>query len=235
MALHRKWDALLAIKPDIAIISETANPDILHHRGLQKFDDKACIWMGKNPNKGLGVFAFNGFGLSLHKPFYPYLNYILPVHVSGPVHFNLLAVWAQNASAGITRKHQMGPLRRGMGKYDAFLRNSPSVIAGDLNNNKFWDKKGWRCNHMTMVEIAAKQGLHSVYHATREEEHGAEREPTHYWRDRIKDGPTYHIDYIFASDPILSHTRTLSVGTFEDWCGNKLSDHVPLIWDVNES
>ena len=233
MALHRKWDELLSLKPDVAIISETANTDILHHRGLDEFDARTSAWMGKNPNKGLGVFTFNEFEITRHEPFYPYLNYVLPVHVTGRFDFNLLAVWAQNASAGITRKHQLGPLRRGMRKYDTFLRMGPSVIAGDLNNNQYWDKKGWRSNHMTMVEIAVEQGMHSAYHLSRGESHGAEREPTHYWRDRTKDGPTYHLDYIFASEPMISKMNSLEVGTFENWCGTKLSDHVPVILDCD--
>ena len=41
-------------------------------------------------------------------------RYIAPVRISGPTEVNLLAVWAQNASAGVHRKHQLGPLRRGL-------------------------------------------------------------------------------------------------------------------------
>ena len=43
---------------------------------------------------------------------------------------------------------------------------------------------------------------------------------TLYWRDRKKDGPTYHIDYIFLPTQWLGRVRDLSVGTYEDWCGS---------------
>ena len=72
------------------------------------------------------------------------------------------------------------------------------MIAGDLNSNTIWDKPGWRINHSTKVRILEESfGLVSAYHAVRGEAHGQESEPTLYWRDRTKDGPTYHIDYVF--------------------------------------
>src|SRR5260370_18324 len=71
------------------------------------------------------------------------------------------------------------------------------------------------------------------YHAVRGEAHGAESEPTLYWRDRTKDGPTYHIDYIFVPSLWIGKVRELSIGTFETWCGSGLSDHVPVVVDVD--
>ncbi len=232
MALHRKMDALMALRPDVAVISECANRARLEECGVQGLTDENFVWMGKNKHKGLAVFAFNNHSLRRADPFHPTLNYILPVHVTGAAQFNLLAAWAQNASAGITRKHQLGPLRRGIKKYDAFLRNAPSFVAGDLNNNKIWDKPGWRANHMTKVGLLEKLGLVSAYHHVTGETEGAEQTPTHYWRNRTKDGPTYHLDYIFMPH-VQTHAITdFTVGTFENWVGNKLSDHVPVTVEI---
>ena len=50
--------------------------------------------------------------------------------------------------------------------------------------------------------------------------------------DRTKEGPTYHIDYIFGSQDVVASARSFEVGTFEDWVGNKLSDHVPLVLEI---
>lgn len=228
MALPRKFEALLSLRPDIAIISECANPDILTEKGIPDLTDKTCQWMGRNANKGLGVFAFNGFSLRRADPFFPTLRYMLPVHVSGPRSFNLLAAWAQNASGGATRKHQLGPLRRAITKYRDFLSAEHAFVAGDLNNNAIWDRPGWRINHMTKVEKLRELGLVSAYHAAHDEEHGKETTPTHYWRNRTKDGPTYHLDYIFMPERDLHRMRSCEVGSFEDWCGTKLSDHAPI-------
>ena len=108
-------------------------------------------------------------------------------------------------------------------------------MAGDLNNNVFWDKPGWAMNHKIAVTSLARRGLVSAYHTVRQEKQGAESQPTLYWRDRKKDGPTYHIDYIFLPKAWAGRIRAMTVGSFEDWCGNGLSDHVPLTLDVRNT
>ena len=44
---------------------------------------------------------------------------------------------------------------------------------------------------------------------------GGESVPTLYWRDRKKDGPCYHIDYIFLNAPMLAHVSELAVGSYD--------------------
>ncbi len=232
MALHRKMDALLRLRPDIAVVSECAHPEMLQKRGLAPLADNTCLWMGDNHNKGLGVFAFNGYRLVPHVPVHQTLHHILPVTIAGPTKVSLLAVWAQNASAGITRKRQQGPLRRALTKYRDFLTEAPCVVGGDWNSNAIWDKPGWQINHMTKVRLLDKLDLVSVYHALFDEAHGQETIPTHYWRDRTRDGPTYHIDYAFVPRTWIAALADFQIGSFDDWIGNGLSDHVPLAFDV---
>jgi len=235
MALHRKADALLRLKPDIAIVSECAQPDVMCSRAPVDWLEADPVWIGNNPNKGLGVFTFNGYSAALDDSYYHTLKYIAPVRITGPASFNLLAVWAQNASGGNTRKHQAGPLRRALTKNGDFLSGGDTVIAGDLNNNILWDRPGWRINHQTVVDKLEDLGIVSAYHAITGEAQGRESIPTHYWRDRKKDGPTYHIDYIFLPEAWLGTVSRFDVGTFEDWCGSGLSDHVALVVDVDMS
>lgn len=232
MALHRKVDALLALRPDVAVISECAEPERLRKLSKSIWIESEPVWIGASAVKGLGVFAFNDYRAELHEEFSPTLRYIAPVRITGPVCFHLLAVWAQNASAGSTRKRQSGPLRRALTRYRRFLSTAPVVIGGDWNGNAIWDKPGWRMNHMTKVAILRDMGLISAYHEVMGEQHGRETIPTHYWRDRRKDGPTYHIDYVFVPGGWYNSASLCSVGSFEDWCGNGLSDHVPLVVDV---
>ena len=232
MALHRKAAALASLRPDVAVVSECAAPDRIEARGGLPGLSDVPLWFGRNPNKGLGVFAFNGHRLRLAEPFFPTLRYIAPVEVEGPDPFRLLAVWAQNASGGLTRKHQSGPLRRGLTKYRGFLEGERVFVAGDLNNNVFWDRPGWRINHAKAVEGLARVGLTSAYHALRGEAQGEESVPTIYWRDRTVDGPTYHIDYIFLPRALLPRVTGFEIGSYAPWCGSGLSDHVPLVLDV---
>ena len=233
MALHRKFGAVLRLQPDIAIICECAEPKRMTAIAGSYGLSAEPVWIGDNLNKGLAVFAFNDYAAELADPFYPTLRHVAPVRVTGPVECNLLAVWAQNASAGSIRKHQLGPLRRAITKYKVFLSERPSIVAGDFNNNVIWHRTGWRINHLNAVGALEKFGLISAYHQLRGEEQGSESAATLYWRDRKKDGPTYHIDYIFLPTQWLGRVQDLSVGTYEDWCGSGLSDHVPLVIDID--
>lgn len=232
MALHRKFDALLSLEPDIAVVSECADPERLEARGLDCGAGRP-LWIGDNPNKGLAVFAFNGYGLRLANDYQATLRWIAPVHVDGPCRFNLLAVWAQNLSGGVSRKRQSGPLRRALSRYEDMLTDGPAFLAGDLNNNVIWDRPGWRINHAVAVEKLAALGLVSAYHERTGEPQGGETMPTIYWRDRTKDGPTYHLDYIFMPRGHLGNVRDFRVGSFEEWCGARLSDHVPVVLDID--
>lgn len=232
MALHRKEEALLSLRPDVAVISECAEPDRLRRLTRLNWIENDPVWIGRQATKGLAVFTFNGYQARLCESYLPNLRYIAPVRISGPSTFNLLAVWAQNASGGTIRKHQLGPLRRGLARYRCFLEDGPSVLAGDFNNNAIWDKPGWRINHRTMVDMLSKRGLVSAYHEMRGEAHGQESVPTIYWRDRTRDGPTYHIDYIFLPRTWLDMVGSFEVGDYDDWCGNGLSDHVPMAIDI---
>ena len=232
MALHRKLDALRFLKPDVAVICECAEPErLLQKSGLSEAETNV-VWVGANPNKGLAVLAFNGFSVALAEEYDPSLRFIAPVKVMGPVAFNLLAVWAQNFSDGVTRKDQAGPLRLALDRYREFLTSCPSIAAGDFNNSVFWDRPGWPINHSDAVDILGGYGLVSAYHEARDERQGEESAPTIFWRDRKKDGLTYHIDYIFLPRTWSRRIREMKVGAFEDWCGSGLSDHVPLVVDV---
>jgi exodeoxyribonuclease-3 len=231
MALHQKYPALMSLKPDIAVISECANWEILAAKAPE-FQPTDVIWIGKNPNKGLGVFAFNDFRLRLASGYDPNLSLIAPVHVTGSHDLNLLAVWAEITAKSYEEMGRVGPLRAALQRYADFLSGIDCVVAGDLNNNVFWDRPNKPRNHQRAVDDLAQHGLVSAYHTDRNVMQGAEAEPTIYWRDRLKDGPTYHLDYIFIPEWWAENLVEMSVGTFEDWCGNKLSDHVPLAVEI---
>ena len=233
MALHRKLEALRSLEPDVAVVSECARPDIVVERAGLASLGADSVWIGANDHKGLAALGFNGYRVALDERYKASHRYVAPVRVSGRRRFNLLAVWAQNFSAGITRKRQPGPLRLALRRYRGFLTEVPSVVAGDFNNNLIWDKPGWLMNFSHTVDVLAALGLNSVYHHVTGEAFGEERAPTIYWRDRTKDGPTYHIDYVFAPHQWLRKVRNIEVGCFEDWCGSRLSDHVPLTVDLD--
>ena len=232
MALHRKFDALLSLRPDLAIISECAEPERLKQRLDLAGLSSDPVWVGRSAHKGLAVFGFNGHRVTLASEHRRSLKHIAPVRVDGAARFNLLAVWAQNFSDGIRRKRQPGPLRLALRHYREFLAEGPTVVAGDFNNSVYWDRPGWLINQAWAVGALDELGLTSAYHAFHREAQGKESAPTLYWRDRKKDGPTYHIDYIFLPQAWIAGMTAVAVGSFEQWCQPGLSDHVPLVADV---
>ena len=130
-------------------------------------------------------------------------------------------------------KDGRGPLSRALSAYRAFINERPTVIAGDFNNNVIWDRPAKVNNHGTNVSELAALGLQSAYHCAKAIEQGCEREPTLYWRNRKSDGPRYHIDYCFVPESWTKAISAVTICPFEDWVGAKLSDHVPLVVDVN--
>src|SRR5262245_22011830 len=182
MALHRKLAALLALKPDIAVLPECAAPERLAERQGASMLGCEPVWIGANRDKGLAVFAFNDYRARLAEDLYRQsLRFIAPVRIEGPISFNLLAVWAPNFSDGIRRKRQPGPLRLALTRdYRTFLGDGPAIVAGDFNNNIFWDRPGYLINHAHTVTLLETYGLVSAYHHARGEAQGAETEPTLY-------------------------------------------------------
>ena len=85
-------------------------------------------------------------------------------------------------------------------------------------------------NHANEIRALARLGLVSAYHVSRGVEAGNELEPTFYWRRRAVDG--YHIDYVFMPEEWSACAFDLTVGPYEEWIGPGLSDHVPLVLEI---
>ncbi len=231
--LHRKLEALRGLVPDIAIIPECGSLEILQTKapGLAP---TSALWIGDNPNKGLGVFSFGPHRLVRDHAYDPSIQYALPVRVEEPgrVVFHLLAVWAHHGLAGRTMA-TLGPTLRALAAYEPFLCATPSIVAGDFNNHVRWDKAGKAWNHANTVATIERLGFVSAYHVFQGLAQGEERHPTFYWRTRSIDGPTYHIDYVFMPRASVRHLQSVEVGTRAEWIATGLSDHAPVIVDLD--
>ena len=228
-AFHNKIDRLLALQPDVAVISECAAPEVLARKCRLPEFSAPPLWHGDNPNWGVGVFFFNGWAGRRHQQFDRNLKLLLPVEVTKPRRFNLLAVWAPTGLL----KAEPGPVREATEIYREFLTEEDAVIAGDFNNNVNFDKPGFAANFRNVVNILDGYGLASAYHAQTGEAQGEESAPTFYLFGK-KDRP-HHIDYIFVPRAWTERAFDLQVGRYDDWVapgtgmnGKSLSDHVPL-------
>src|ERR1700730_17995648 len=114
---HRKLEVLSALAPDVAVVAECASLDILAHKAPD-FAPRSSVWVGNNPQKGLGVFSFGSYRLVREdaEAGNPSITFALPVSVTGPSAFHLLAVWAHHGLAG-RHKAEPGPTLRALAAY----------------------------------------------------------------------------------------------------------------------
>ena len=205
--------ALEKLHPDIAVIQEIAEP---------KEQNNQCCWTYDTwAPKGVAVCTFNGWTVTpvAKNPAVP--GIFLPVKIDGPVTFNLMAVWTMSKGKYIES------LKPALEEYKDFLLPGNSVILGDFNSNKIWNKIHKTFNHTDTVEKLRDGFDHiSAYHNFFNENQGAERTPT-FFEQRNQQKP-YHIDYCFV--PKSWHIENVEVGTFDEWSG--VSDHCPLIVDL---
>jgi len=81
----KKLSLLARLQPTISIIQECPRP---------LDDNVSTLWFGDNPRQGIAVIASPGYHVSpVQASDVP--RYTVPIQVTGPVSFLLLAVWSQ--------------------------------------------------------------------------------------------------------------------------------------------
>ncbi len=220
MSLHTKWDYLLSLHPDVAIIAECAEPRILWSK--RKTEPECAVqWIGENPNKGLGVFAFPGYSLERDESYDVRFKYFLPINISGHADCSLLAVWAFNGRTNGPTTSYGAETMSALDYYQNFMNTQNSVIAGDFNDSVVWDHHNKVCNFSAIASRLERTGLTSAYHKFMGVPFGSEPDKTLFFRK----GPLeYHIDYCFL--PRQWNLNEVSVGMRQQWIG--ISDHAPL-------
>ncbi len=149
-ALARKFDALLSLRPDVAVLSEVACPTELQVK-VRQVRELPVVWIGDNPHKGLAVISSTGGELVLDASCRSTNQYIAPVHVNGKMPFRLLAVWDHNdREEGLNRRP--GPLLRALDDSVGFCQPNDFVVAGDFNNHPQCDKPNGPNNIMKINE-----------------------------------------------------------------------------------
>lgn len=216
-AYLRKVPLLDALSPDIAVIQECARPTV---------ESETCLWFGDNPRQGLAIQAMPPYRLERLPILRRVPKYVVPVAVSGPVAFTVLAVWAKGQQdypyvEAVFKAAQM---------YRRLIKAAPTVLLGDLNSNVFWDASHPReRNHTALVALLARLGLVSAYHAFHGEAQGQESRPTYYFQWK-RERP-YHIDYCFLPKAWAQSVHRVEIGEYEAWRPH--SDHRPLLVEIS--
>lgn len=210
-----RFAELTPLCPDIVVLQECS--------GSRELNSDNYLWFGDNSKKGLAVFSQNGFTVSLGPHAQSVPHSVFPLTVSGPIGFNLLAVWS------LCDPTYARAINCGLDAYACFIKSGPTVIAGDFNTHPLLDARQRGCNHSTLVErLGSEFGLVSAYHAFRTP--GSPEEATLYYK--WKQNAPFHIDYCFIPRDWLGSLREVSIGSYEDWQGK--SDHRPLLVDLAE-
>lgn len=215
MAYRKKAELISKYKPDLVVVPEC---EYLGERTSKN------LWFGDNAKKGIGIFSYSDFDLELHEEYDLVFRYVIPIRVTGPLEFNLFAVWAMNDIQDVRRRY-IGQVYSAIQFYKNLLK-FPSIIVSDFNWNAIWDRNPDYplCGNLSdVVDSLSRLGIRSAYHEFLNEKFGEETAPT-FFMHHSKDKP-HHIDYCFASTEF--DISSVEVGTFNDWI--KRSDHIPLI------
>ena len=223
MAFRKKAEFILNEKPDILIVPECEHLDKLKYKNEIQLPTDS-LWFGNNLNKGLGIFSYGKFQFQLLDVHNPEIKTIIPILVTGgESNFILFAIWANNTKD--KNNQYIEQVWKAINHYDEILNNELSILTGDFNSNKIWDRKHRVGNHSAVVNKLETKSIFSIYHRHYDEEQGKETKPTFYLQRNIN--KPYHIDYCFASEKLIEKIKEIEVGTFESWI--EYSDHSPLI------
>ena len=218
----RKADALLALRPDVALVQECGQVADLGEGELVR-----VAWTGGWDPKGLAVYARPELEASVDPSHDPALRWFLPIRLAGPIPMAMLAVWAMHDPHAAEPSPKLRMLRA-LDAYAAFLGSGDALIIGDFNNNDRWDTPAAPTFRRIRERLAAV-GLTSLYHERTGEVHGAESVGSLFWkRDAAQ---PYLIDHCFLPRTWLPRVREFSVGTAADWL--RLSDHAPLVVELD--
>jgi exonuclease III len=222
-ALRRKTRYLDALGADVLIVQECEDPAQYGGESLNWAGDYQ--WCGDIRSKGIGIFSRLGqpvrrldWHTDPHKLF-------LPVGIGDDL--EIVGVWTQNSKPAANAYIM---------QFWNFLHanrdrlSAKTLLCGDFNSNTIWDKPLRIGNHSTCVDELAAIGLVSLYHLSRNEQQGAESEPTFYlYRQTAR---SFHIDFVFAhADRVAPGNFSLEVGSPGDWL--TASDHMPMMADLH--
>ena len=202
---------LSSYEPDIIVLQECARATME--------ESERSLWFGANPKHGVSVLASAPYTVRDVPDADGANGSVFACSVSGPVQFNLLAVWAQRAPDYVDATWD------GLDAVVAALnKDQPAVIAGDFNSHPRFDKPRRRTHRMLEERLLDEFGVVSAWHAL----HPDAPEPsTHYWQWREENG--FHLDYCFVPKDWVPHVRKVAVAPFAgDWG----SDHRPLLVDL---
>jgi exodeoxyribonuclease III len=216
-----KWDALARLRPNIAILPE------IGRLSRSSFDMGVVGWEWQGADKGIGI-------ASTHAPLAP-----IPMSNAGSFSaaatindLNVIGIWSCPAKGSTQQLYAREVLRTLTACAPILGDGRPGILAGDLNLFPTLDGDPTIESFAAVRNRLADLDYVSLYHYFFDEKFGAESRATHFHHFDA-DRP-FHIDYCFASSSLLPRVTSVTVGTQDEWVRPRLSDHVPIIVDLDE-
>ena len=136
-------------------------------------------------------------------------------------------------------EHLVREVSSAIGPADSWRDRLPAVVAGDFNNHWRWDTKAGASDprsHALTDALLLERGSVSAFHRS----HGVAK------GDQVAEPPTmwtaydpakgFHIDYVYAPEEwIPTDPTAVRVGTHDSFAATRLSDHAPVIVDLQTS
>ena len=224
-AFRRKLEAADALNADVLVIQECEDPALSSSEYRKWAGD--YLWTGYGKNKGIGIFPRKGQSIEPLDWQGSEYELFLPALLDG--RDTVIGVWTQSCTPSSLSY---------IGQFWHFMQANKekfdhhTYIVGDFNSNSIWDRPRRQWNHTDCVNALDEMGFRSLYHLAKCEQQGREQESTFYiYR---KPGRPFHIEYVFAHKKALESARfNVEIGHPDDWLS--LSDHVPVIVDIEES
>ena len=215
---------------DLYVIQECTYDDIENI----KLSKKNCIWYSDNIDSkyGIGIFSDN-YKIKLLNEHNNEFRFIIPFEISNKnTSFILFAVWTKDKNKDCKKVEYTEQTWNAINykEYEKFLKKS-IILIGDFNSNNFLDKEYIRKkvpSHNDIINKLKDYGIESAYHIYNNVIDGNENEPTLLWK--MDKENKFHIDYCFISKDI--NLLKINIGTLSEWENTKLSDHCPLIIEL---
>jgi hypothetical protein len=174
--------------------------------------------------QGIGGHPYNGWRIIEHGPAVVQ-KWFAPIRLgNGDQTIQLVAVWLNDGADYVI------PTIAAWETLRPYVESGPTILAGDFNQSVVFDKgKGQGRRFGDVLRLLGDAGLASAWHDSTDEKHGEESQATLHWR--WQEASRFHIDYVFYPPQALSVTSA-RLGTYPQYVAEKISDHVPLIVDL---
>ena len=220
-AFRKKYPLIAGQAPDLAVIQECEQLERIPWK--QGNPPLTALWFGDKPNRGLGIFSWSGLEFEALPDYDTSIRYCVPIRVTAPYQFNLVAIWAMDHKDG--KLSYSAQIYQAIAAYREFILGGDTVVMGDFNSSRRSTPRSRLGNHTTLTTTLADLGMISAYHYRYMETQGKEKRGT-FFKARKLAKPS-HIDYAYIPTRWLRRLKAVEVGAPADWLVS--SDHCPLM------